>query len=607
MQNNTHIPATSALLAGLLLSASTASAQIWDTSRPPMPATRLNYAASVAEKAGENQIFVFGGVGGSTTADDVFVYHRILHWSTLNPMPAPRHYGMATTALDGASQERIYFFGGGHGSTQITDTCWAYDPENDTWNTGLAPMPTPRSDGQAVTGSDGWIYVFGGQNSVGQSRKTVERYDPVNDLWQTLPDMAYARRAFGAVAACDGYIYLFGGETGFGMLDVVEAYDPGTGFLANNPHTLTPCAPMPTVRAGHGSAVGRDGRVYLVGGSIGWVIPTDTVVSYDPWTNTWQFELPLPTNRGGVVALGMGSRVWVPGGFRKVHPNTPKLETYGALVNNTSCTGIVPPLPGYPWGNHLTCADSYPWEFDDFVYDLALGSGLAEWYEIALADGQNLSVLFENHAGDDSAGAVLWSACGGPSLGQSGGTGVPGQQLLTYTNDTGAPQTVFVEYAWAGSFPGAELEFDLTLRRFVDSLGTNYCGPAVANSSGLSAVISAAGDVLVVDNDLTLTASSLPVNQFGYFLASQTQGFIQGPGGAQGNLCLGGLIARFKADVAATGDSGSFTLDVDLNEIPTSPMTAVQPGDTWNFQAWFRDANPAGTSNFTDAVSITFE
>ena len=63
------------LLACLLLTAGSVSAQTWDTTRPPMPATRLDYAASVAEKGGENQIFVFGGVGGLSTSDDVYVYH----------------------------------------------------------------------------------------------------------------------------------------------------------------------------------------------------------------------------------------------------------------------------------------------------------------------------------------------------------------------------------------------------------------------------------------------------------------------------------------------------------------------------------------------------
>ena len=35
-------------------------------------------------------------------------------------------------------------------------------------------------------------------------------------------------------------------------------------------------------------------------------------------------------------------------------------------------------------------------------------------------------------------------------------------------------------------------------------------------------------------------------------------------------------------------------------------MVAIQPGETWNFQLWYRDNNPQTTSNFTDAISIFF-
>ena len=33
----------------------------------------------------------------------------------------------------------------------------------------------------------------------------------------------------------------------------------------------------------------------------------------------------------------------------------------------------------------------------------------------------------------------------------------------------------------------------------------------------------------------------------------------------------------------------------------------IQPGNTWNFQLWFRDQNPGTTSNTTDGVSILFQ
>ena len=128
-------------------------------------------------------------------------------------------------------------------------------------------------------------------------------------------------------------------------------------------------------------------------------------------------------------------------------------------------------------------------------------------------------------------------------------------------------------------------------------LGEVYCSPANLNSTGTSGRILAEGSECLGDDRLTLHATDLPSNQFGYFLASQTQDFIANPGGSQGNLCLGGNIDRFVKQVLSSGCDGSFSLNV--------PQWAM-PGQTWNFQAWFRDNNPGPTSNFTDGVSITF-
>ena len=48
-------------------------------------------------------------------------------------------------------------------------------------------------------------------------------------------------------------------------------------------------------------------------------------------------------------------------------------------------------------------------------------------------------------------------------------------------------------------------------------------------------------------------------------------------------------------------------IPVDLNNLPRPNGTvAVQAGETWNFQCWYRDKNPGTTSNFTDGVSVLF-
>jgi hypothetical protein len=73
---------------------------------------------------------------------------------------------------------------------------------------------------------------------------------------------------------------------------------------------------------------------------------------------------------------------------------------------------------------------------------------------------------------------------------------------------------------------------------------TNYC-TAVANSTGAPAVMGAGGSSSIPANDLVLQTTNMPLNSFGYYLTSQTQGFIANPGGSQGNLCVAGSIGRY--------------------------------------------------------------
>ncbi len=141
-------------------------------------------------------------------------------------------------------------------------------------------------------------------------------------------------------------------------------------------------------------------------------------------------------------------------------------------------------------------------------------------------------------------------------------------------------------------------------------IGSSYCA-AVANSSGTTGAMSASGSTAISANDVTLRASSLPQNAFGFFLTSQSQGFVLNPGGSTGNLCLGGSVGRYvgPGQVMNTGSTGTLRLLLDLTQTPT-PMglVAVMPGDTWNFQAWHRDfVGGSVTSNFTDGLSVDFQ
>ena len=125
---------------------------------------------------------------------------------------------------------------------------------------------------------------------------------------------------------------------------------------------------------------------------------------------------------------------------------------------------------------------------------------------------------------------------------------------------------------------------------------------AVPNSTGQSGVTSAQGSPIANDNDVTLTASQLPAGQFGYFIGSMTQGLFNPPA-SSGFICLGGTIGRFNQP-NLIGQGPTFSIQIDTTAIPVFPPVAINPGETWNFQAWYRDA--AGTNNFTDAVAIGF-
>ena len=133
--------------------------------------------------------------------------------------------------------------------------------------------------------------------------------------------------------------------------------------------------------------------------------------------------------------------------------------------------------------------------------------------------------------------------------------------------------------------------------------GDNYC-QATVNSTGQAAFIMAQGASVSANNTL-LVAAGLPQGQFGYFLTSQTQDFVNPPG-SSGFLCLGGAIGRFTSQVQNSGPEGVISIAVDLTALPqpTGPV-AVMPGDTWNFQCWYRDVG--NTNNFTDAVEIMFQ
>ncbi|MEM6675491.1 MAG: hypothetical protein AAF726_21760 [Planctomycetota bacterium] len=138
----------------------------------------------------------------------------------------------------------------------------------------------------------------------------------------------------------------------------------------------------------------------------------------------------------------------------------------------------------------------------------------------------------------------------------------------------------------------------------VEASGTQYCY-GVQNSSGDRAFIQAFGDRSRFSTQ-TLSVSSVPLNTFGFFLASTASGLTPNAGGSQGTLCLGGNIGRFGIYNSGSSGTGEFLLNPQAIAQPTGTAAALA-GQTWCFQSWHRDSvGGSATSNFSNAVAIPF-
>jgi N-acetylneuraminic acid mutarotase len=237
---------------------------------------------------------------------------------SLAPMPqGGAVYGAA--GVDG----QIYVFGacayGADGEVaSIYFTGGKYDPLTNTWST-IAPIPTPRID-FATTVYEDKIYIIGGKKSiVGASLDTVEVYDPATNTWFSRTPMPTARDSMQANVVY-GKIYVVGGRVslinpaGGVLYDANEVYDPKTNKWASE-------TPVPYPSTGI-TSVGFDEKIYLFGGdkhSIGPVDAVNTTQIYDPVSKKWSLGTPIPNPVGHALVcatsgLAAPKRIYIFGG-----------------------------------------------------------------------------------------------------------------------------------------------------------------------------------------------------------------------------------------------------------------------------------------------------
>lgn len=235
----------------------------------------------------------------------------------------------------------------------------------------------------------------------------------------------------------------------------------------------------------------------------------------------------------------------------------------------------------------------------------------SDYYRLNLIPGETIDLEMTLNPAEADLDLLLFrddASCGDPAGLIAGSFNVGATESILYTNKSGQQQSYILvvdTFAFNSGVDCTGYVLDYAIGASTE-VGSNFCS-AVLNSSGFGAHMFGTGSDVVADNSLTLNAECLPNNSSGYFFVSQGTIFVPNVGSSSGNLCIGGgPVGRFLANVVNTGYGTSVSVLTDLTSFPQpTGNVAVLPGDTYNFQYWFRDIG--STSNFSDALSVTFQ
>jgi N-acetylneuraminic acid mutarotase len=278
-----------------------ATESFW-TAAAPMPTPRTEVAAATLE----NKIYVIGGFDESSQATDIVEVYSIANnsWTTSAPLPEPLHH-TAAASYDG----KIYVVGGYTSPWHPSNKLFIYDSVQNKWQEGKS-MPTARG-ALNVNFINGTLYAIGGSSD--RPLNSNEAYDPSSETWTTKAFMPTARHHAGS-AVVDGKVFVMGGRISGSLenISVNEAYDPAQDIW------ITDLEPMPSKRSGIAAVSApsslNHSSIYVFGGEE--VSKTfNNNEKYDPMTDKWMSEHPMPTARHGLAAVFVEeNKIFVIGG-----------------------------------------------------------------------------------------------------------------------------------------------------------------------------------------------------------------------------------------------------------------------------------------------------
>lgn len=294
----------------------------------------------------------------------------------------------------------------------------------------------------------------------------------------------------------------------------------------------------------------------------------------------------------------------------------PAIDAWARLSTTALVREVRVPGEGAFWvGSDAVPLGGGAWRYELCVYNLNSDRGAAGLEVFGGAAARDLGMSFPRaHSGEPrrndpwpgvvASGDVSWSA---PQAAVDPaanailwGTGYS----FWFTCDSPPVDGVGELVMFRGPGPG-RLPVPLRLPRAPGAPAAALVCEAEPNSTGVPGLL-LPGAHDPSGGTLDLRAIGLPPQSIGMVIVSRDPGLVPMAGGSSGTLCLGGLIGRsVGAATAVTSLAGELSVMAHLGALPQGPgSVAVQPGDTWIFQAWHRDV-PA-TSNFTQAVSLGF-
>jgi N-acetylneuraminic acid mutarotase len=282
------------------------------------------------EKITEELIGMIHRPGWTTVAEAALVQAmtEVLHTQLQAFQGGLRNLG-SSAGLIGPTGPRPSGPGGGGGGSGSGPAAWSLVASMPNSHTGLGAAttavfpPPPLTPGGFVDGTiiviTARLYVVGGS---GQSND-VESYLPATNAWTAMANLPTARFNLCVATGSDHRIYAIGGRTNpaGSLSNAVEAYEPfALGFKLVPGEWSGGLAAMPTSRERAGATTGKDGRIYVIGGSnnptLSFSSPLKKLEIYDPKSDSWSSGANMEVARDGVAAAtGADGTIYAVGGF----------------------------------------------------------------------------------------------------------------------------------------------------------------------------------------------------------------------------------------------------------------------------------------------------